>query len=226
MAIAWIATGDLEVVGAYWSSCRQEMGEHPPVVNYPYLLDLLSRGTPIFDVLGARQKLWRALREGKLFATGVDMTTDKRVEISAPEFQDLEFYLVRENEEDILYNKAAQPLWHPVRHPFGVVYRAPSLCRDDVMGLWHKKGDNGQSSRKPRRPGRPLRYDYKVIEAEMERLMEEHGEFSKDDPDWYGLGNLVTAVQVFCEKTFGSRPAPNTVKRIFQRWEPTRRHGP
>jgi hypothetical protein len=84
------------------------------------------------------------------------MTTDRRVEISAPEFQDLDFYPVRENDEDILYNKAVLPRWDPVYHPFGVVYRAPSLCRADVMRLWGKgKGNTGRPPFKFRKGGRP-----------------------------------------------------------------------
>lgn len=61
--------------------------------------------------------------------------------------------------------------------------------RDDVDKLVaHLDGPKGKG-------GRPRKFDQDAVAAEVRRLMDHHGEFSTDDPDWNAQIRLVEAVR-------------------------------
>ena len=59
--------------------------------------------------------------------------------------------------------------------------------------------------------GRPRQYDHGMVEAEVSRLMDHHGEFAVVDKQWNSQARLEDALKQFCEKNFGEEPARSTL---------------
>jgi hypothetical protein len=73
----------------------------------------------------------------------------------------------------------------------------------------------------PHPGGRPPAVDWEMVGREVWRLMNHHGEFSADDPDWNAQARLESALADFCETTFDKRPSETTIKDHIR--EPLRR---
>jgi hypothetical protein len=75
--------------------------------------------------------------------------------------------------------------------------------------------------------GRPPRYDHDMIEAEVLRLMDHHGEFIIGDAQWNCQARLEEALMPFCKKSFGREPARSTLQAPIQsgldKWREKRR---
>jgi hypothetical protein len=69
-------------------------------------------------------------------------------------------------------------------------------CYEDEIRALAKKTGKG---------GRPTKFDRAAVAAEIERLMDHHGEFSADDPDWNAQERLKEALR----EKFGEA-APST----------------
>lgn len=85
---------------------------------------------------------------------------------------------------------------------------APLLAADDgLMGYGAPEDqinsadfldwlDRNHAANKPKgKGGRPPRFDRDVVAAEVQRLMNHHGEFSPDDPEWNAQARLVEALR-------------------------------
>jgi hypothetical protein len=61
------------------------------------------------------------------------------------------------------------------------------------------------------RGGRPAKYDRKMIEEEVSRLMGEHGDFMVADPEWNAHARLEEELMIFCKAKFRSEPVRSTL---------------
>jgi hypothetical protein len=83
-----------------------------------------------------------------------------------------------------------------------------------------------ESTPAPHPGGRPPAVDRVMVGQEVSRLMNHHGEFSADDPDWNAQARLEAAIADFCETTFCKRPSETTIKdnirEPLKRWRQAR----
>jgi hypothetical protein len=54
--------------------------------------------------------------------------------------------------------------------------------------------------------GRPRKYNWEVIKAETFVLMDHHGDFSPDDPEWNAQARLEEKLANFCQVQYGCEP--------------------
>ena len=54
--------------------------------------------------------------------------------------------------------------------------------------------------------------DWEMVDQEVYYLMDYHGEFSADDPEWNTQAQLEKAISDYCETTFHVRPPEATVR--------------
>jgi hypothetical protein len=108
-----------------------------------------------------------------------------------------------------------------IRNRYSVLWTALVVWREDMQRLVKADTDrspepaadepasNGQDApRKTTRVGRTPKLDWKMVEDEVCRLMEHHGEFDVSDPDWNCQARLEEAVEGYVETTFGVNDAP------------------
>jgi hypothetical protein len=95
-----------------------------------------------------------------------------------------------------------------------------SLRRRDVLKLWpaptaavgrDEPGTKALLGKKGRKP----KIDWQMVDAAMTGLMELHGEFSLDDPDWNSQACLERAVGDYIDKKFGENAirAESTIRK-------------
>ena len=75
-----------------------------------------------------------------------------------------------------------------------------------------------QIDRNLKKRGRKKTVQYAALEAETLRLMNHHGEFSDDDPEWNGVEKLIAALQQFHSKKFEMEPGRSTLQRYVPTW--------
>jgi hypothetical protein len=68
------------------------------------------------------------------------------------------------------------------------------------------------------KPGPKPDFEWGEIETKCYDLMDYHGEFTLDDPEWDCQARLETALMNFCEETWGRRPAPSTLRERLPNW--------
>jgi hypothetical protein len=91
-------------------------------------------------------------------------------------------------------------------------HSASLYSKNDLLD-WLERNHPRATSAPPKqagRGGRPPLVDWTVAKAEIFRLMDHHGEFSADDPEWNAQVRLEEAIQKFCVSKFGVEPATST----------------
>ena len=71
---------------------------------------------------------------------------------------------------------------------------------------------NAEAGAKPHPGGRKPVVDWKMVEEEVVRLMEHHGEFSPDDDQWNAQARLEETVADFCQDTFKKLPGETQIR--------------
>lgn len=75
-----------------------------------------------------------------------------------------------------------------------------TFSEDDLLDWLDRHHPQAPAADQPKRKGgRPPSFDRDAVAAEVRRLMEHHGEFSADDPEWNAQARLIEAVR----KKFG-----------------------
>lgn len=177
MAVAWIAYLDLDEVREWsslyraecydWHWQRWRVGFEGPVHEGWHLeqrhqptLSLLSISgsfdsvheskPPVMSVGDARKALWIVLQEGLFTATGVDLETQRRVEIPTPDWYELVAVegrgeidevrrgLLGSGYRDPLFRSAAlRSLWHPVPEKTLTLPKSMPPVGEGYMPLYH-----------------------------------------------------------------------------------------
>ena len=70
----------------------------------------------------------------------------------------------------------------------------------------------------PTKRGAKPQYDWAVIKAEFDRLMNDNGDFIAGDQDWSKQANLESALMYFCEGKFGKQPGNTTIRTRVKPW--------
>jgi hypothetical protein len=78
----------------------------------------------------------------------------------------------------------------------------------------------GELSNKPapQKRGRKRAYDWPAIEAEAVRLMNYHGEFSPDDPEWNSQVRLESELLEFCSLKWNTEPSMTQLRTYLRDW--------
>jgi hypothetical protein len=88
------------------------------------------------------------------------------------------------------------------------------ISKNDLLD-WLERNHPRATSAPPKqagRGGRPPLVDWTVAKAQIFHLMDHHGEFSADDPEWNAQVRLEEAIQKFCVSKFGIEPATSTLR--------------
>jgi hypothetical protein len=84
----------------------------------------------------------------------------------------------------------------------------------------------GKPAAAPHPRGRKPAGNWKIVDAEVFRLMDYHGEFSDDDPEWNAQARLEAAIADFCQKKFNKPPSEATIRahvcQFLKRWRQSR----
>jgi hypothetical protein len=75
-----------------------------------------------------------------------------------------------------------------------------------------------QSAKPANKVGRPPAVDWDLVKEEAIRLMDYHGEFGPDSPEWNAQARLEEAIETFCDSKFKERPAKSTIQRRIKPW--------
>jgi hypothetical protein len=70
------------------------------------------------------------------------------------------------------------------------------------------------------RGGRKPDFNWDVILAEAERLMEYHSEFDASDPEWNAQARLEEALKSYSQKKWGREPSTAVLRERLARWLP------
>jgi hypothetical protein len=100
----------------------------------------------------------------------------------------------------------------------------PRLCRSDLTDWLDRNHPRAPAVPSKRKCGRPRKFDLIAVAAEVQQLMNHHGEFSADDPEWNAQACLVEALR----DKFGG-PSNSTlekyVKQPLANWR-AQKHSP
>jgi hypothetical protein len=81
-----------------------------------------------------------------------------------------------------------------------------------------------------RKGGRPTAVDWEVVKKEALRLMDYHGDFGPDSPNWNARTRLEETLENVCDSKFGKRPAKSTLqtrlKPWLDEWRNSKKQGP
>jgi hypothetical protein len=77
-----------------------------------------------------------------------------------------------------------------------------------------------QSSPTASRRGRPPKYHWDLIETKGRQLMDHHGDFDPNDPEWDAQARLEEALIKFCEDTWNDAPALSSLRSKIAEWLP------
>lgn len=73
----------------------------------------------------------------------------------------------------------------------------------------------------PKKRGRKNGYDWGAIHSEMIRLMDHHGDFTGDDPEWNAQARLEAALQSWHQEQFGRDLGRTQLQKNLRSWLPT-----
>jgi hypothetical protein len=75
---------------------------------------------------------------------------------------------------------------------------SPQLInRDDLLDWLDRNHPSAATAAQPKgKGGRPPKFDRAAVTAEVRRLMDHHGEFSADDPEWNAQARLIEALRL------------------------------
>jgi hypothetical protein len=74
------------------------------------------------------------------------------------------------------------------------------------------------SNKLRQKPGRKPDFDWEAIEAKCYALMDHHGDFTPDDPDWDCQARLEIALMRFCQEIWRREPGPSTLRERLPDW--------
>jgi hypothetical protein len=66
--------------------------------------------------------------------------------------------------------------------------------------------------------GAKEKFHWDLIETEMKRLMDHHGDFDASDPEWNAQARLEEALQVFCQRQWREEPSVATLRTRLPGW--------
>lgn len=69
-----------------------------------------------------------------------------------------------------------------------------------------------------RKRGAKERIQWGAIKIEMMRLMDHHGDFSSDDPEWDAQARLEEALKQYCQRQFGDEPSDGALRQKLPEW--------
>jgi hypothetical protein len=81
-----------------------------------------------------------------------------------------------------------------------------------------QKAFQSRNTERVNKGGRPAAVDWDVVKEEVIRLMDYHGEFGSDLPEWNAQARLVERIEGFCETKFKVRPAASTIHTHLTPW--------
>jgi hypothetical protein len=68
------------------------------------------------------------------------------------------------------------------------------------------------------KPGAKPEFEWGKIQTKCNALMDHHGDFTPDDPDWDCQARLETALMKFCQETWGHEPGASTLREKLPEW--------
>jgi hypothetical protein len=93
------------------------------------------------------------------------------------------------------------------------------ISKDDLLDWLNRQPFEKRQAMPPaRRGGRPPAVDWNVMRSEALRLMDHHGNFSADDPEWSAVERLYDALQHFCNSKFGREVGRTTLQEHVTPW--------
>jgi hypothetical protein len=101
-----------------------------------------------------------------------------------------------------LYPELAAPPPAPSKEPTSV----PTTLSEELSNKLRQK------------PGPKPDFNWGKIEGKCYDLMDHHGDFTPDDPDWDCQARLEEALMKFCQETEGRQPAPSTLREKLPGW--------
>jgi hypothetical protein len=66
--------------------------------------------------------------------------------------------------------------------------------------------------------GRPQEYDWQAIKAKAFALMDHHGNFRPDDPEWNAQARLEEQLADFCQAEYGHAPEASSLREKLPAW--------
>ena len=75
-----------------------------------------------------------------------------------------------------------------------------------------------QSAKLANKGGRPPAVDWNVVKDKVIQLMNYHGDFGSDSPEWNVQARLEDAIEALCDSKFKKRPAKSTIQRHIKPW--------
>jgi hypothetical protein len=66
--------------------------------------------------------------------------------------------------------------------------------------------------------GRKPDFDWQIIETEALSLMDQHGDFTADDPKWNAQARLEEALKDFCQRKWQREPSTTQLRSRLPRW--------
>ena len=95
-----------------------------------------------------------------------------------------------------------------------VTYVAVSV-QTDTLRRWI---DDLTGKAPPNKRGRKPKFDWSAIQAEAVRLMDHHGEFSPDDPEWNAQARIEAALFSFCSRLGDAEPSVTQLREYVRAW--------
>jgi len=150
-------------------------------------------------IKNARDLLWSKLAEGELSAAAVSTAQQGRpVQIPQHEWPYLGLNGDLGLRDELRFNGAS----------LSTAYQHVTLRRVDILQHWEPLA----ADKKPKRAGRPFKYDWPPFHAEVIRLLEENGDFDASvDPDWH-QSKLEAQMSDWCMKNWGSVPSESSIR--------------
>jgi hypothetical protein len=92
----------------------------------------------------------------------------------------------------------------------------------NTPGVWFQRAhvlDFWPANKPPaHRGGRPPAVDWTIVKTEALRLMDYHGDFGADSPEWNVQARLEDAIEAFCETRLGKLPGKTTIQEHISPW--------
>jgi hypothetical protein len=172
----------------------------------------LSPGMPpeggVLPFPQAQAELWEQLKRGRLCAIGIKAGEAIWSQVAPDAWCELDYIYCGTGQSDAIGSLGL------------VKYFDVSLPRAGVLTLWPLiQRANNQSKR-----GRKRRIPQNEIDAVVFELLEYHGDFSDNDPEWNTKGKLEDATREVLEKKFGEKAVVGEstlrgyVSRAYREW--------
>jgi hypothetical protein len=157
----------------------------------------------------AQAELWEQLRRGRLRAIGVRAGEAVWREVAPDAWQELDYNYCGTGQSNAL-------------GALGVVkYFDVTLPRTAVLTLWPlTDGAKNQSQR-----GRKRKIPQREVDTAVADLLDHHGDFSDDDPDWRTQSQLEANTRATLEEKFGVKNVPmestlrEYVRLAYRQWK-------